>query len=44
VLVVEVLCELGDTFGVGVGLKFEALGCQECLELLVVGDNAVVDD
>lgn len=44
VLVVEVLCELGNALSVGLGLKFVALGAQEGLKLLVVGDDSVVDD
>lgn len=44
VLVVDVLCELGDGLGVGLGLELEALGLEERLDLLVVGDDAIVDD
>jgi hypothetical protein len=44
VLVVEELGELGDALGVGFGLEAEALGLEQSLELLVVGDDAIVDD
>lgn len=44
VLVVEILCELRNAFCVRLGLKPETLGLKESLELLVVGDDAVVDD
>ena len=42
-VVVQVLDELGDDLGVCVGLKDEALGLQERLDVLVVGDDAIVD-
>lgn len=41
---VEVLCELCDALGVGFGLEAVALALEEGLELLVVCDDAVVDD
>jgi hypothetical protein len=41
---VDVLGELGNGLGVGLGLKLEALAFEEGLEFLVVGDDAVVDD
>jgi hypothetical protein len=44
VLVVEVLGELGNALGIRLGLELEALGAQEGLELLVVGDDTIVDD
>jgi hypothetical protein len=44
VLVIEVLCELRDALGVGVGLEPETLGLEQCLELLVVRDDAIVDN
>lgn len=44
VLVVQVLGELSNALGVGFGLELEALGAQEGLELLVVGDDTIVDD
>jgi hypothetical protein len=44
VLVVEVLCELGNALGIGLGLELEALSAEEGLELLVVGDDTIVDD
>lgn len=44
VLVVDVLGELGNTFRIGLGLESQALGLEEGLELLVVGDDTVVDD
>jgi hypothetical protein len=44
VLVVEVLCELGNALGIGLRLELEALSGEEGLELLVVGDDAIVDD
>lgn len=44
VLVVEVLGELSNALGVGVGLELEALGAQEGLEFLVVGDDTIVDN
>ena len=43
-VVVDVLDELGDDLGVRVRLKAKALGLQEGLNVLVVGDDAVVDD
>jgi hypothetical protein len=44
VLVVDVLGELGNALGVGLRLELEALAGQESLELLVVGDDTVVDN
>ena len=35
--------QLGNDLGVGLGLKHEALGHQELLDVLVVGDDAIVD-
>jgi hypothetical protein len=44
VLVVDVLCELGNALSVGLSLELETLGLEESLKLLVVGDDTVVDD
>lgn len=44
VLVVDELGQLGDTLGISVGLKLDALGGEQSLELSVVGDDTVVDD
>jgi hypothetical protein len=44
VLVVDVLGELGNALSVGLGLELEALGLEESLQLLVVGDDTVVDN
>jgi hypothetical protein len=44
VLVVEVLGELRDALGIRLGLEAEALALEQSLELLVVGDDTVVDD
>jgi hypothetical protein len=43
-LVVEVLGQLGDALGISLGLELEALALEQSLQLLVVGDDAVVDD
>lgn len=42
--VVEVLGELGNALGVGLGLELEALALQQGLQLLVVGDDTVVNN
>jgi len=44
VLVVEVLGELCNAFGIGLGLKSEALALEKGLEFLVIGNDAIVDD
>jgi hypothetical protein len=44
VVIVKVLCKLGDALGIGLGLELEALSSQQGLELLVVGDDAIVDN
>lgn len=44
VLVVDVLGQLGNALGIRLGLKLEALAGEQGLELLVVGDDAVVDN
>lgn len=44
VLVVEVLGELGDALGVGLRLELESLGAEESPQLLVVGDDTIVND
>lgn len=44
VLVVNVFGELRDALGVGLGLELEALGRQQGLQLLIVCDDAIVDD
>jgi hypothetical protein len=43
-LVVNVLGELCNALCVGLGLELEALSNQKRLKLLVVGNDAVVDD
>lgn len=42
--VVNVLGELGDGLGVRLGLELEALALEESLQLLVVGNDTIVDD
>ena len=42
-LLVDVSHKLDDDLGIGVTLKVVALGLQQVLDLLVVGDDAVVD-
>lgn len=44
VLVVDVLCELGDALSIGLGLESEALALEQGLQLLVVGDDTIVND
>ena len=44
VLVVQVLGQLGNALGIRLGLEAEALGAKEGPQLLVVGDDTVVDD
>jgi hypothetical protein len=44
VLVVDVLGELRNALGVGLGLENISLALEKSLELLVVGDDTVVDD
>lgn len=44
VLVVEVLGELGDALRVRLGLEPEPLAFEKCLQLLVIGDDAVMND
>jgi len=44
VLGVDVLCELGNSLGVGLRLELEALALEQRLELLVVCDDTIVDD
>jgi hypothetical protein len=44
VLVVDVLGQLGNALGVGLGLEAEALALEEGLQLLVVGDDTIVND
>lgn len=43
-LVVEVLCEFGNALCIGLRLELVAFGLQEGLKLLVVCDDAVMDD
>ena len=43
-LVVQVLGQFGNALCVGLRLEAEPLALQKGLQLLVVGDNAVVDD
>jgi len=42
--IVNVFCELGYGFGVGVGLEAETLGFEESLQFLIVCDDAIVDN
>jgi hypothetical protein len=42
--VVEVFGEFGNAFSVGLSLKLETLALQKSLELLVVGDDTIVND
>ena len=44
ILATNVGDELGDALGVSLGLEHVALGHQELLDVLVVGDDAVVDN
>lgn len=44
VLVEDVLGQLGNGLGVGLGLKAHALGLEESPQLLVVGDDTIVND
>lgn len=44
VVLVDVLCQLGNALGVCLGLELVALGSQESLKLLVVCDDTVVDN
>ena len=44
VLVVDVLGQLGNALSVGLGLETETLAFQQGLELLVVGDDTIVDN
>ena len=44
VVVVDVLCQLGNALGVCLSLELVALGLQESLKLLVVCDDTIVDD
>lgn len=44
VLVVDVLDQLGNAFGIGLSLESEALALKQGLELLVVGDDTIVDN
>lgn len=44
VLVVNVLCELGNALGIGLGLELETLAAEQGLEFLVVCNDTVVDD
>jgi hypothetical protein len=44
VLVVDVLGELCDALSVGLSLELEALGLEKSLQLLVVGDDTIVDN
>jgi hypothetical protein len=41
---VEVLGQLGDALSIGLGLESEALALEQGLQLLVVGNNTIVDD
>ena len=44
VLVEDVLGQLGDGLGVGLGLESETLGLEQSSQLLVVGDDTIVDN
>ena len=44
VLVEDVLGQLCDGLGVGLGLESEALGLEQSSQLLVVGDDTIVND
>jgi hypothetical protein len=44
VLVEDVLGQLGDGLSVGLGLEYEALGLEQSSQLLVVGDDTIVND
>lgn len=44
VLVEDVLGQLGDGLGIGLSLESEALGLEQGSQLLVVGDDTIVDD
>lgn len=44
VLIVDILCELGNSFCVSLSLELETLALEESLQFLVVGDDAVVDN
>ena len=44
VLVVEVFGKLGNALGVCVGLESEASTFEKSLQLLIVGDDTIVDD
>lgn len=43
-LVVEVFGKLWDDLGICLSLKLEAFAFQQCLELFVIGDDAIVDN
>ena len=42
--VIEIFGELCDTFGVCLGFELEAFAFEQSLELLVVGNDTVVND
>lgn len=42
--VIEKFGKDGNAFGIGVGLESETFAFEQSLELLVVGDNAIVDN
>lgn len=44
VLIVDVFGELGDSLSVGLGLELETLALKKGPQLLVVGDDTIVDD
>lgn len=44
VLIVEVFGKFGDALGVCLRLESEPLAFEECLQLLVVGNDAIVND
>ena len=42
--IVQVLCKLGDTLGIRLSLKLEALPFEEDLEFFIIRDNSIVND
>ena len=44
VLVVEILGQLGNALGIGLGLEPEALALEQGLQFFVVGDDSIVHD
>lgn len=44
ILVIEILGKLSNALGIGLGLELEALAGEEGLQLLVVGDDTIVNN